>query len=85
MFKKLNKVILCLTLSDSFTWGPLVIISNLAGLYLAENLGQDIVSFIGIGTGIYLSLIHILYRHCICIQRERLQKEELCRKHTNTW
>ncbi len=53
MFKKLNKVILCLTLSDSFTWGPLVIISNLAGLYLAENLGQDIVSFIGIGTGIY--------------------------------
>lgn len=53
MFKNFNKVILFLTLSDTFTWGPFIIIANLAGLYLAGKLGQDTVSFVGIGTGIY--------------------------------
>jgi MFS family permease len=53
MIKNFNKVILLLTLSDTFTWGPFIIIANLAGLYLAGRLGQDTVSFVGIGTGIY--------------------------------
>ena len=53
MLKNFNRVILYLTLSDTFTWGPFIIIANLAGLYLAGRLGQDTVSFVGIGTGIY--------------------------------
>lgn len=54
MFKKnLNNVILFLTLSDTFVWGPFIIIANLASLYLSTRLGADTVSFVGIGTGIY--------------------------------
>lgn len=53
MLKKLNKVILLLTLSDTFTWGPFIIIANISGIYLAERLGQDTVSFVGVGTSIY--------------------------------
>jgi MFS family permease len=53
MFKNLNKSILYLTLSDSFVWGPFIIIANLTSLYLSEKLGADIASFVGIGTGIY--------------------------------
>jgi MFS family permease len=53
MFKNLNKVILLLTASDSFVWGPFIIIANLSGLYLSTRLGEDTVSFVGIGTGIY--------------------------------
>lgn len=53
MLKKFNKVILLLTLSDTFTWGPFIIIANLSGLYLSTKLGADTVSFIGIGTGVY--------------------------------
>ena len=51
-FKKFNKVVLFLTLTDVFTWGPFFILSSLAGLYLSEKLGQDTIGFIGIGTGI---------------------------------
>jgi len=53
MFKSLDKSILYLTLSDSFVWGPFVIIANLTSLYLSEKLGADTASFVGIGTGIY--------------------------------
>lgn len=53
MLKKFNKVILLLTLSDTFTWGPFIIIANLSGLYLSTKLGADTVSFVGIGTGVY--------------------------------
>lgn len=53
MLKKLNKVILLLTLSDTFTWGPFIIIANLSSIYLADKLGQDTVSFVGVGTSIY--------------------------------
>jgi MFS family permease len=53
MFKNINKVILYLTLSDAFVWGPFIIIANLSSLYLSTRLGADTVSFIGIGTGIY--------------------------------
>ncbi|MCD4811165.1 MFS transporter [bacterium] len=50
---KINKVILLLTISDVFSWGPLIIISSLSGIYLAQKLGNDAVEFVGIGTGIY--------------------------------
>jgi len=53
MFKHINKVILYLTLSDTFVWGPFIIVANLSSLYLSTKLGADTVSFIGIGTGIY--------------------------------
>ncbi len=53
MLKKFNKVILLLTLSDTLTWGPFIIIANLSGLYLSTKLGADTVSFVGIGTGVY--------------------------------
>ena len=51
--KKLNKVVIYLTLSDVFTWGSFMIISALTGLYLAQKLGQDAIQFVGIGTAIY--------------------------------
>ena len=50
---KINKVVIYLSLSDVFTWGPYTIISMLAGLYLASKLGEDVVQFVGIGTSIY--------------------------------
>jgi MFS family permease len=53
MFKNINKVILYLTLSDTFVWGPFIIIANLSSLYLSTKFGADTVSFVGIGTGIY--------------------------------
>ncbi len=53
MPKKFNKVVLFLSLSDSFLWGPFFIIANLASLYLSKRLGADTISFVGIGTGIY--------------------------------
>lgn len=53
MLKNSNRPILYLTLSDSFVWGPFIIIANLTSLYLSERLGTDTASFVGIGTGIY--------------------------------
>ena len=50
---KINKVVIYLSLSDVFTWGPYTIISLLTGLYLSTKLGQDVVQFIGVGTSIY--------------------------------
>lgn len=50
---KFNKVVIYLSLSDVFTWGPYTIISTLAGLYLASKLGEDVIQFVGIGTSIY--------------------------------
>lgn len=53
MLKKFNKVVLLLTVSDTFTWGPFIIIANLSSIYLASKLGANTISFVGIGTGIY--------------------------------
>lgn len=50
---KINKVVIYLSLSDVFTWGPYTIISMLTGLYLASKLGENVVQFVGIGTSIY--------------------------------
>lgn len=50
--KKFNRVVLYLTLADVFTWGPLFILSAIAGIYLSERLGTNTVGFVGIGTGI---------------------------------
>ena len=51
--KRLNKVVIYLTLSDVFTWGTFMILSALTGLYLAQKLGQNAIQFVGIGTAIY--------------------------------
>ncbi|HNW23334.1 MAG TPA: MFS transporter [Candidatus Dojkabacteria bacterium] len=53
IFKKLNRVVIYLTISDVFTWGTYMIISALTGLYLAQKLGQNAIQFVGIGTAIY--------------------------------
>lgn len=53
ILKKLNKVIIFLTLSDVFAWGTYTIISALTGLYLADKLGENTIQFVGIGTSIY--------------------------------
>lgn len=50
---KTNKVLIYLSLSDVFSWGPYTIISMLTGLYLAAKLGENAVQFVGIGTSIY--------------------------------
>lgn len=52
-FSKINKVVIYLSLSDVFSWGPYTIISMLTGLYLSSKLGENIVEFVGIGTSIY--------------------------------
>ena len=51
--KDFNKVVVLLTLTDVFTWGPYFVISTLAGIYLANKLGVNAIKFIGIGTAIY--------------------------------
>jgi len=53
IFKKLNRVVIYLTISDVFTWGTFMILSALTGLYLAQKLGQNAIQFVGIGTAIY--------------------------------
>jgi MFS family permease len=50
---RLNKVILYLTFSDVFTWGPYMIITTLSGIYLANKLGENVIEFIGLGVSIY--------------------------------
>lgn len=50
---KLNKVIVLLTASDVFTWGLVLVVNAIAGLYLSIKLGVNTVAFIGIGTGIF--------------------------------
>ncbi len=75
MFKNFNKVILYLTLSDTFVWGPFIIIANLASLYLAPRLGADTVSFIGIGTGIYF-LTRALFQMPIGMLTDKIENDK---------
>lgn len=49
----INQVVILLTISDIFTWGAYYTISSIAGIYLAERLGADVVKIVGIGSGIY--------------------------------
>lgn len=58
--KDINKVVLYLSLSDVFTWGPYTLISILTGLYLSNKFGHDVVEFVGIGTSIYFFTRSIL-------------------------
>jgi MFS family permease len=51
--KNFNKVVILLTLSDVFSWGPYFVISTLAGIYLSKKLGANAIEVIGVGTAIY--------------------------------
>jgi len=51
--KGFNKVVLFLTMSDVFVWGPFFIISALSGIYLSNKLGTGSIEFVGVGTAIY--------------------------------
>jgi MFS family permease len=75
MFKNLNKVILYLTLSDSFVWGPFIIIANLTSLYLSTKLGTDTASFVGIGTGIYF-LTRALFQMPIGLLTDKIENDK---------
>lgn len=71
---KINKVVIFLSLSDVFTWGPYTIISLLTGLYLSSKLGHDVVQFVGIGTSIYF-FTRALLQIPIGILTDRLKKD----------
>jgi MFS family permease len=75
MFKNLNNVILYLTLSDSFVWGPFIIIANLTSLYLSTKLGTDTASFVGIGTGIYF-LTRALFQMPIGLLTDKIENDK---------
>lgn len=75
MLKKFNKVILLLTLSDAFTWGAFIIIANLAGIYLSGKLGEDTVSFVGIGTSIYF-LTRALFQMPIGYLTDKIENDK---------
>lgn len=48
-----NKVMWLLTFTDIFSWGPYLITSSLAGIYLADKFGGDAAQMVGIGIAIY--------------------------------
>lgn len=75
MLKNFNKSILYLTLSDSFVWGPFIIIANLTSLYLSKRLGADTVSFVGIGTGIYF-LTRSIFQMPIGMLTDRIKNDK---------
>lgn len=50
---KVNNVIVLLTLSDVFTWGLMIVINAIVGIYLAGKLDFDAVRAVGTGTAIY--------------------------------
>jgi len=75
MFKNFNRVILYLTLSDSFVWGPFIIVANLSSLYLSNKLGADTVSFVGIGTGIYF-LTRSLFQMPIGLLTDKIENDK---------
>ncbi|MCD4756331.1 MFS transporter [bacterium] len=72
---KINKVVILLTLSDVFSWGPLIIISSLSGIYLAQKLGSNAVEFVGIGTGIYY-ITRALFQIPVGILTDKLKKDK---------
>jgi MFS family permease len=72
---KINKVVGLLTISDIFTWGPLIVISSLSGVYLAKRLGGDIVEYVGIGTGIYY-ITRALFQVPIGALTDKLKKDK---------
>ena len=72
---KINKVVLLLTMSDVFSWGPLIIISSLSSIYLADRLGSDAIEFVGIGTGIYY-ITRALFQIPVGKLTDRLKKDK---------
>lgn len=72
--QKFNKVVLLLTMSDIFSWGPLVIISSLSGIYLAERFGANVASVVGIGTGAYY-LTRALFQVPIGALTDKIKKD----------
>lgn len=71
---KINKVVSLLTVSDIFTWGPLIVISSLSGVYLSKRLGGDAVEYVGIGTGIYF-VTRAIFQIPVGILTDKLKKD----------
>lgn len=45
----INRVITYLTLSDVFTWGIVLVVNSLTGIYLEHKFGDSALEYIGIG------------------------------------
>ncbi len=71
---KVNKVLALLTLSDIFTWGFYVMVSSLAGIYLAKKIDGNPETYVGIGVAIYL-LSRALTQIPLGILTDRLKKD----------
>ncbi|KXK08311.1 MAG: MFS transporter [Candidatus Dojkabacteria bacterium] len=71
---KHNKVVWLLTLSDISTWGSYYIISVIAGIYLANKLGQNAVEIIGYGTTIYF-ISRAVFQIPVGIITDKLKKD----------
>lgn len=75
MPRKINKVVMLLTLSDIFTWGPYTIIAALAGLYLANKFGENVIEYIGIGTSIYF-ITRAIFQIPLGIITDKIKKDK---------
>lgn len=74
-FQKINKVVILLTLSDVFAWGPFLIITAISAVYLATKLGENIVEIVGIGTSIYF-VTRALFQIPIGLLTDKLKSDK---------
>lgn len=74
-FQKINKVVILLTLSDVFAWGPFLIITAISAVYLATKLGENIVEVVGIGTSIYF-VTRALFQVPIGLLTDKLKSDK---------
>lgn len=73
--QKINKVVILLTLSDVFAWGPFLIITAISAVYLSMKLNQDIVQMVGIGTSIYF-VTRATFQIPIGLLTDKLKKDK---------
>jgi MFS family permease len=74
-FQKINKVVILLTLSDVFAWGPFLIITAISAVYLASKLGENVVEIVGIGTSIYF-VTRALFQVPIGLLTDKLKSDK---------
>jgi MFS family permease len=72
---RFNRVIIYLTTSDIFTWGLMIVLSSISGIYLANKLGGDAVKFVGIGTALF-SIFKGLLQIPIGIFTDKVRKDK---------
>jgi len=73
--QKINKVVILLTLSDVFAWGPFLIITAISAIYLSTKLNEEIVEVVGIGTSIYF-VTRALFQIPIGLLTDKLKRDK---------